>query len=180
MRVRVCWAASAAVALLVTAVLALPVSAQRNRDDGCKSEEIKAAGKASIFGKAAAMRNAIDNWQREVRNKYGERFMVWDRARGKKQECEAASIGTLGKLNQRCVVSAYACAAVQESEGGNVGDCWEVQRLLHRAGYLRRDDVDGDCQEKTRRATRRFQRDEGLRVTGEVNEETWRRLRRRS
>ena len=176
---RVCWVASTAVALLMTALLALPVNAQRSRDDGCKSEEIKAAGKASIFGKAAAMRNAIDNWQREVRNKYGERFMVWDRAKGKKQECEAASIGTLGKLNQRCTVSAYACAATQEAEGASVGDCWEVQRLLQRAGYLRRDDVDGDCQEKTRRATRRFQRDERLRVTGEVNDETWRRLRRR-
>ena len=178
MSYRTGWAATAAVALIMTAWLAMPVNAQRNRDDGCKSEEIKAAGKASIFGKAAAMRNAIDNWQREVRNKYGERYMVWDRARDKRQECEAASIGTLGKLNQRCTVSAYACAAVQESQAP-VGDCWEVQRMLHRAGYLRRDDVDGDCQEKTRRATRRFQRDERLRVTGEVDEETWRRLRRR-
>jgi len=168
-----------AVALFITALLAIPVNAQRGWEDGCKSEEIKAAGKASIFGKAAAMRNDIDNWQREVRNKYGERYMVWDRAKGKKQECEAASIGTLGKLNQRCTVSAYACAAVQETESV-AGDCWEIQRLLHRAGYLRRDDVDGDCQEKTRRATRRFQRDERLQVTGEVNEETWRRLRRRS
>ena len=179
MRQKVCWAASAAVALLVTLVVAMPAHAQRSREDGCKSEEIKAAGKASIFGKAAAMRNAIDNWQREVRNRYGERYMVWDRARNKKHECEAASIGTLGKLNQRCTVSAYACAAVQESESIPTGDCWEVQRLLHRAGYLRRDDVDGDCQEKTRRATRRFQRDERLAVTGEINEETWRRLRRR-
>jgi hypothetical protein len=164
------------VAVLATALLAMPANAQRDREDGCKPELIRAAGKASIFGKAAAMRNAIENWQREVRNKYGERFMVWDRARGKRQECEPASIGTLGKLNQRCSVSAYACAVVEEAD---VGDCWEVQRLLHRAGYLRRDDVDGDCQERTRRATRRFQRDERLRVTGEVNEETWRRLRRR-
>ena len=179
MRYGVCWAASMALALLITALLAMPVAAQRGREDGCKSEEIKAAGKASIFGKAAAMRNAIDNWQREVRNKYGERYMVWDRARGKKHECEAASIGTLGKLNQRCTVSAYACAAVQETEAG-VGDCWDIQRMLHRAGYLHRDEVDGDCQERTRRATRRFQRDERLQVTGEVNEETWRRLRRRS
>jgi Putative peptidoglycan binding domain len=176
---RVYWAASTAVALLVTALLAMPVDAQRGREDGCKSEEIKAAGKASIFGKAAAMRNAIDNWQREVRNKYGERYMVWDRARGKKQECEAASIGRLGRLNQRCTVSAYACAAVQEAEAP-LGECWDIQRMLHRAGYLRRDDVDGDCQEKTRRAMRRFQRDERLQATGEVNEETWRRLRRRS
>lgn len=173
---RCVWAASAAVAVLATVLLAMPANAQRDREDGCKPEEIRAAGKASIFGRAAAMRNAITNWQREVRNKYGERFMVWDRARGKKQECEAASIGTLGKLNQRCTVSAYACAVAVEAD---VGDCWEVQRLLHRAGYLRRDDVDGDCQERTRRATRRFQRDERLRVTGEVNEETWRRLRRR-
>jgi hypothetical protein len=165
-----------AVALLMTAVLAVPAGAQKT-DDGCKPELIKSAGKASIFGKAAAMRNAITAWQREVRNKYGERYMVWDRARDKKQECEAASIGTIGKLNQRCSVSAYACAATSDSVG--VGDCWEIQRLLHRAGYLRRDDVDGDCQEKTRRATRRFQRDERLPVTGEVNEETWKRLLRR-
>src|SRR5262245_39225781 len=65
LRYRVCWAASTTVALLITALLAVPVNAQRGREDGCKSEEIKAAGKASIFGKAAAMRNAIDNWQRE-------------------------------------------------------------------------------------------------------------------
>jgi len=98
----------------------------------------------------------------------------------KAEKCAAASIGRRGKLNPRCCVRACACAAVQDSEGGHVANCWEVSRLLHRAAYLPRDDADGDGQDKAHRASRRLQRQERLHVTGEVNEEIWQRLRRRS
>jgi peptidoglycan hydrolase-like protein with peptidoglycan-binding domain len=50
----------------------------------------------------------------------------------------------------------------------------------HRSGYLERDDVDGEYGPKTRQAVRRFQRDEGLRVTGEMDDRTVERLRRRA
>jgi peptidoglycan hydrolase-like protein with peptidoglycan-binding domain len=50
----------------------------------------------------------------------------------------------------------------------------------HRSVYLERDDVDGEYGPKTRQAVRRFQRDEGLRVTGEMDDRTVERLRRRA
>ena len=64
------------------------------------------------------MRLAVDNWQREVRNLHGERFMQWERAQEKTEECESASIGALGKLNQRCVISAIPCATLAGTPGG--------------------------------------------------------------
>ena len=52
-----------------------------------------------------------------------------------------------------------------------------LQRMLRRAGYLNRDDVDGDFGPKTKSAVRKFQRENGLRVTGEMNDRTWDLLR---
>ena len=52
-----------------------------------------------------------------------------------------------------------------------------VLRLLARAGFLERDDVDGEFGPKTTQAVRRFQRENDLRVTGEVDERTWDKLR---
>src|SRR5262245_40503408 len=168
-------------AVLLTGMLAMPASAQEER---CRGEAIRAAGKATILGKGRARRLAIDNWQREVRQKYGERYMDFTKAREARFECDSASIGTLGRLNQRCSVSAYPCriAAAADDEDFGQGDdktVFRIQRLLRRAGYLERDEVDGEYGPRTRQAVRRFQRDEGLRVTGDVDDRTMERLRRR-
>ncbi len=53
-----------------------------------------------------------------------------------------------------------------------------IQRRLVRAGFLERDDVDGQYGSQTRRAVRRFQRENDLRETGEVDEDTWGKLRK--
>lgn len=169
-------------AVLLTGALAMTASAQ---DERCKSEEIKASGKATILGKGRARRLAIDNWQREVRQKYGERFMDYTKARQARADCESASIGTLGRLNQRCNVRGYPCAistpADDDDAGkGDEGNVFTAQRLLRRAGYLERDDVDGELGPKTRSAVRKFQRDEGLRVTGELDDRTMERLRKKA
>jgi hypothetical protein len=168
--------------LLLTGILTMTATAQEDR---CKSEMVKAAGKATILGKGRARRLAIDNWQREVRQKYGERYMDFTKAREARFDCEAASIGALGKFNQRCNVSGYPCttavAADDETIGsGEEGWVFRVQRLLSRAGYLGRDEVDGEFGPVTRRAVRRFQRDEGLRVSGEVDDRTMERLQQRA
>ena len=169
--------AAAGVALLVGGGLASSADAQER----CHNELVKASGKATILGIGRARRLAIDNWQREVRQKFGERFMDFTNARQARHECESASIGTFGQFNKRCSVSAYPCAtgsiaddnaAVQD---GN--STFMIQRLLRRLDYLERDQVDGEFGPITRRAVMKFQRDEGLRVTGEPDGATIDRLR---
>jgi hypothetical protein len=163
--------------------LAVDASAQ---DERCKGELIKASGKATILGQGRATRLAIDNWQREVRQKYGERFMDFTKARGARVECESASIGAIGKLNKRCNVSAYPCNVSAAADDDEADKDWDdkdrrviaIQRRLVRAGFLDRDDVDGEYGPKTRQAVRRFQRENDLRVTGEVDDRTWDALRR--
>jgi len=45
---------------------------------------------------------------------------------------------------------------------------YAVQRRLVRAGFLERDDVDGEYGPKTQQAVRRFQRENDLKVSGSV------------
>lgn len=175
----------AAGAVMLLAAQAMPADAQEV-EERCKREPIRAAGPATILGKGRARRLAITNWQREVRAKFGERYMDFNKAREANFECEAASVGAIGSLNQRCVVSAHPCriSAVEDDltigESDDARTTFRAQRLLARAGYLEAEDVDGEFGDRTRRALRRFQRDEGLRVTGEINDETLERLRRRA
>jgi hypothetical protein len=189
---------TAGTALLLVCALTTTAFAQRNREerrreerreekreakeDRCKDELVKAAGKATILGNRRAMRLAIDNWQRDVRQKYGERFMDFSKARHVRSECESASIGSLGRLNKRCNISGYPCSTGSLEDDEDVGagnDTFTIQRWLVRLGYLDRDDIDGDFGRITRRAVEKFQRAEGLRVSGEADEETRRRLRRK-
>jgi murein L,D-transpeptidase YcbB/YkuD len=164
-------------------MLATDAGAQGAR---CKEEVVKASGKATILGTGRARRLAIDNWQREVRQKYGEQFMDFTKASQAKVSCESASIGALGSLNKRCEVAAYPCttSTIEDDEfagkEGGTDNVFTIQRFLRRAGYLERDDVDGDYGPKTAAAVRKFQRDEGLRATGEVDERTFERLRKRA
>jgi len=172
-------------AVLLTAVFAANVSAQEDR---CKDERIKASGKATFWGNRRATRLAIDNWQREVRQKYGEQFMDFTKAARNRVECGSAGIGTIGSRMKRCNVSAFPCKEAVEPNDEQDSRDWKdddpirrviaIQIRLVRAGYLERDDVDGIYGRGTRRAVRRFQEDNDLRVTGEVGEDTWDKLRR--
>lgn len=175
---------AAGAVLLLAGTLAEPAGAQQT-EERCKNESVKAAGAATILGKGRARRLAISNWQREVRAKYGERYMDFNKARDVNFECEAASIGAIGQFNQRCVVAGHPCRIAVVEDDDNIGEnedarrVFRIQRWLSRAGYLDQEDVDGEFGEKTRRAVRRFQRDEGLRVTGDADERTIERLRER-
>jgi hypothetical protein len=155
---------------------------EEKREDRCKEEVIKVSGKATILGQKRAMRLAIDNWQREVRQKYGERFMDFAKARlVKEPECTSASIGALGRLNKRCEISAVPCpvSSLGENEGiGGQRETLRVQQWLVRLGYLRPGDIDGDYGPRTRQAVKDYQRDNRLRATGELDEETWTSMRR--
>jgi hypothetical protein len=172
-------------AVLLTAVFAVSVQAQSDR---CKDEQIKASGKATIWGNKRATRLAIDNWQREVRQKYGEQFMDFTKARRANVDCGAAGIGTIGSRMKRCNVSGYPCSTAAEADDDEADKDWSsdnperrviaIQRRLVRAGFLERDDVDGQYGSKTRRAVRRFQDENDLRGTGEVDEDTWDKLRK--
>jgi hypothetical protein len=172
-------------AVLLTAVFAVSVEAQSDR---CKDEEVKASGKATFWGNKRATRLAIDNWQREVRQKYGEQFMDFTKARRARVDCGSAGIGTIGSRMKRCNVSAHPCSQTAEADDDEADKDWRdddpirrviaIQRRLVRAGFLERDDVDGQYGPATRRAVRRFQRENDLRVTGEVDEDTWDKMRK--
>jgi WD40 repeat protein len=72
------------------------------KDGECKNEPISAD--ASGSGTRARML-AAKNWQNEVRDTYGARFMQWERARASSMECERGVIG------QKCIVAAVPCSA---------------------------------------------------------------------
>jgi len=198
-------AAAGVGAMLIIAGVTYPGNAQELE---CR-DRIQSAGKASVFGKGRAMRLAIDNWQREVRNLHGERFMQWDRAQEKTEECESASIGTFGKLNQRCVISAVPCASLAAAPGDSPaydrdrdrGDRYDPRydpRGPYRPGRFEEDldpdpgevqrllgrwgyyvRVDGVWGEESRQALMRFQRRVGLEPDGEPGPRTMAALRRR-
>jgi hypothetical protein len=165
----------------MTCVMAVTVNAQER----CKGEMVKASGKATLWGDKRATRLAIDNWQREVRQKYGEQFMDFTKARQGQVDCGASGIGVVGSRMKRCNVTGYPCHVAAESDDAEADKDWDdkdkrviaIQRRLVRAGYLGSDDVDGDFGPKTRSAVRRFQRENDLRVTGQVDERTWDKLR---
>lgn len=170
-------------AVLTASIATTGAAAQPHPTHDCKPELIKATGKATIFGMGRARRLAIDNWQREVRQRYGERYMDYSHARGANSECESASIGALGQLNKRCTVVGHPCAPgtpidIQEQDQHSGSHyIMTAQRLLHRLGYLRADQIDGEYGPITRRAVMHFQRDQGINPTGEIDRVTFERLR---
>jgi peptidoglycan hydrolase-like protein with peptidoglycan-binding domain len=55
-----------------------------------------------------------------------------------------------------------------------------IQQWLARLGFLNDEGVDGEYGPMTQQAVRRFQREQDLRVTGQVDEATYNRLRQRA
>jgi hypothetical protein len=171
--------------LLTTGLLPRPVAAQQ-QEERCKNTELSASGSATIFGEGRARRLAILNWQREVRAKYGEQFTDFAKARNGRFECSQAGLGTIGKLERRCTVYATPCrlAALADDdtigENDNLRGVFRIQRWLSRLGYLGEDAVDGEYGPMTRDAVRHFQRDAGLRPTGEADAATIERLQKQA
>ncbi len=183
--------AAFATAALITLGVTTGSNAQQQAVHDCKPEMIKATGKATILGMGRARRLAIDNWQREVRQRYGERYMDYTHARGAIFECESASIGTFGSLNKRCTVAGHPCApgapsAIDADWGPITGPgqpdsdnrlVCAVQRALIRLRYLSGDQYDCEFGPITSAAVRRFQRDNDLPRTGQIDPRTVERLR---
>jgi len=211
------WLCGSAIVLLLAALAAIPADAQRrdrdrdrDRDreqteERCKRELIKASGNAvwrpfsrkrELAGEGAAMQNAIANWQRQVRSKYGEQWMVWDRSgdpeqgRDLRKDCVAASIGTIGRNVIRCTITGYPCKEVLDPGGSRPDprpdrrcdysewDVREAQRLLNSCRRECDAAVDGILGDHTRGCLERFQRRYNLERTGEPCRETMRELRR--
>lgn len=199
--------------LLVLGTLAMTAGAQtRDRDRGpsepgderCKREIIKAGGKASfalfsrqreLEGRGAAMQNAIANWQREVRAKYGEQWMQYEQAADAGKDCQPSGIGAIGKRIIRCTIAGRPCkivTSVDQAQGGGGGGpggpgdgryrTWEIreaQRLLNACFRQCDIQIDGILGEQTSECLRTFQRRYSLRRSGEPDNETMDALRRR-
>jgi Putative peptidoglycan binding domain len=167
-------------------VTALPADAQEKGEERCKGNEVSAAGAATYLGTGRAKRLAITNWQREVLAKYGERFIDFNKAKDGRFECERAGIGTVGSLKRRCIVRATPCRLAatspeEEPEPTNEESrTLRIQQWLARLGFLNDEGVDGEYGPMTQQAVRRFQREQDLRVTGQVDEATYNRLRQRA
>lgn len=182
MRLKKTWLAPLGAALLMAAAMATGASAQQHQVHDCKPELIKATGKATILGMGRARRLAIDNWQREVRQRYGERYMDYTHARGANFECESASIGTFGSLNKRCTVVGHPCAPGAPGTGIDIPSApigppphqlvCNAQRALIYLRYLNSDQLDCEFGPITSRAVRRFQRNNNLPRTGQLDPAT--------
>lgn len=184
-----------AAGLIAAATWTSGAAAQQHPVHDCKPELVKATGAATILGMGRARRLAINNWQREVRQKYGERFMDFTHARAANSECESASIGTIGQLNKRCTVVGYPCAPGTPGTpyvewppvppgpppgpgGPQYGNfVCDAQRALIRLRYLSGDQYDCEFGPITSTAVGRFQRDNGLPRTGQLDPPTMERLR---
>lgn len=174
----------------------------------CKDERIEAAGAASVFGEKRALSLAIANWQRAVRRKYGEEYIEWAKAVEKTQDCGSASVGTLGKFNKRCTVTAIPCTLARldrDRDYDRERELRERDRDFDRGrefDYRRDRDyvedeidpreiqrllnrwgyrvrVDGVWGEESREALMRFQRRNGLEPDGEPGPRTRAALRGR-
>jgi hypothetical protein len=178
---------AAASVLLLTGMLTQPTAAQQKQEEErCKNNEISAAGAATYLTTGRARRLAITAWQREVLAKFGERFTDFAKARNGRFECESAGIGAIGQFKKRCIVRATPCRLASIADDDTVGEddqsrsVFRIQRWLSRLGYLQEDGVDGELGPMTRTALRRFQREAGLRVTGDPDDATVARLRQRA
>lgn len=140
---------------------AMPAAAQTCNDprigklpDGCQKDRISATGNLRFLGDNAARKSAESAWKREVLNKYGERFTVWDNAACPSTECTPGSI--MG--SKRCSFSGFPCAKALVEGGAELStaDIVEMQKLLGRLGY--RVNADGKFGPGSSEALKRWQR----------------------
>jgi hypothetical protein len=140
--------------------------------DGCHREKITATGGMSFFGLSRAQTSAERAWKRQVLEKYGERFTVWDNAACASHECVPAAIGGA----TRCTYTGFPCASKPYLDTLELSraDVEEMQRLLNRAGFSV--PIDGKFGDKTSEALRRWQRSKKLAEDGLPSKENFERL----
>ena len=115
--------ATACTTLLIAGAAVEPASAQ----DVCKDNTVTASGRAKfrpftktkeLEGRGSAMADAVVNWQKEVREKYGDRWDSWSRAKGTNFECAPTKTGKIiGSSFIGCTISGRPC-----SSGGSSKD----------------------------------------------------------
>lgn len=122
--------------------------------DGCQKERISATGSLRFLSDNAARKSAEAAWKREVLNKYGERFTVWDNAACAQTECTPGSIAG----SKRCSFTGFPCAKAMVEGGAQLSsaEITEIQRLLVRLGYPV--STDGKFGPNSSEALKRWQR----------------------
>jgi len=88
--------------------------------EGCKHERITAAGEQTLGVVRSKHYLARKAWQRQVIDKYGERFQQWEHAACRTVECGPGSISGYS----RCTYSAFPCAP-----DVNTRDLYELKRI---------------------------------------------------
>jgi hypothetical protein len=146
----------------------------------CKPE-VNATGSAALTQKGAEDR-AISNWRRAVVLRYGEVFATYDRAEGR-------SVGRCGKTilgltrceatGRPCEVAVatdgtggpeIACVAKKDSKNCDPFVKWVQSRLNAKLGSNLK--VDGAAGKQTQDSLRRFQRQNNLGTSGELDDKT--------
>jgi len=169
--------------------------------EGCKRERITAAGEQTLGVVRSKHYLARKAWQRQVIDKFGERFQQWEHAACRTVECGPGSISGYS----RCTYAAFPCAPdvnmhdvdelkrirteqpspefyqrhEEERRGGRElgqDEIAELQRLLRQAGYSV--SIDGQFGEQTSEALISWQRRAGLREDGEATMKNLELLRR--
>lgn len=119
--------ATACTALLTAGLSVDGASAQ---DVECKADVVTAAGRSkfrilknkALEGRGSAMNDAVATWQRDVAERYGERWREWSRAKDTSFNCESAKPGTfVGNRTIGCTISGRPCALVVPA-GAQVAD----------------------------------------------------------
>jgi hypothetical protein len=141
--------------------------------DGCQKERISATGSLRFLGDNSARKSAEAAWKREVLNKYGERFTVWDHAACPQTECTPGSIAG----SKRCSFSGYPCAkaSIEGSADLTTEEIKEMQKLLVRLGYPV--STDGKFGPNSSEALKKFQRANKFDEDGLPSKENLERLR---
>ncbi len=141
--------ATACTTLLVAGAAVEPASAQ----EVCKDNTVTASGRGKfrpftktkeLEGRGSAMADAIVNWQKEVREKYGDKWDTWSRAKGTNFECAPTKSGKIiGSSFIGCTISGKPCSngsskgpvAEGRRDGADDGDGRDRYRRKIRTAY---------------------------------------------
>ena len=132
--------ATACTTLLFAGAAVEPASAQ----EVCKDNTVTASGRGKfrpftktkeLEGRGSAMADAVVNWQKEVREKYGDQWDTWSRAKGTNFECAPTKSGKIiGSSFIGCTISGRPC-----SSGGSSKDQVVEERERDRGRNRDRD-----------------------------------------
>ena len=120
-----------------------------------------------------AQGSAITAWQRAVQRKYGNEYVVWNRAACGKLHASPAGIGLVGSNLTRVTAAGFPCSQNPGPDAKGVptyettakgepltrNQIEELQNLLMKAGYKLKSD--GQFGGETRKALQNWQRNKG-------------------